>query len=783
MEYEGNTAALERPSDIEKNPAGVVRRWLLELKLADKRESEWRKKSEKVLKRYRQEEAKKHSFNILWSNTETLRPAVYNSLPKPDVRRRFKDEDPIGKACAEVLSRSIEYGLDTTDFNSQITFSVLDMLLPGRGVARVRYVPSLTQVGEPEEAEIHEPAGENLQGETEELQWEQCPIEHVSWDDFRIGPGKEWSEIPWIAFRHRLTREELEAQFPECGSEVELDAVDDLDVKAEDDGVQNAFKTAEVWEIWHKEDKKVLFVATGYKAKPMKEVDDPLNLIDFWPVPRPLYAIEDGTSMVPIPLYEMYKEQADELDTITRRLNIITRGLKLRGVYDSTISEISQVMRGEDNDLIPASNVTALLERGGLEKAIWMMPIDQAAQVLVILTQQRESVKQIIYEITGISDILRGSSNAAETATAQQIKAQWGSNRLKKMQAEVARFVRDLIRIQAEIIGEKFQPETLMTMTGIKLPSAQEKQQAMMAYQQKAAMAQQQGQQPPPPPENIPSWEEVIQVLRDDKLRTFKVDVETDSTVAASIETDMNALRDVLTSVVQLVQGFGPAVQMGAMPIEAVKEMILAVTRRAKLGNAVEDALDKIKQPEPQSQPEDKSDQVEQIKQQGQAQLKQMELAHSAQLEQFKEQQTTERERIKAEYQSQSEAQRIEFDRWKAELDNQTKIIVANIQSQTSLQSQQMGLDAQADTVDQDGTKKPTKGVQMAAESVGQQVNELVSGIAEKLEGLFQAHQDMSDRMEKSQVVSIRRVRDANGKLVGGVKVLADGTEVPIQIQ
>lgn len=595
MNYEGSTATLERASDLEKNQAGVVKRWLLELKLADKRESDWRKKAESVWKRYRQKDAKRNSFNILWSNTETLRPAVYNSLPKPDVRRRFKDADPLGKAVSEVLSRSLEYGLDVTDFDSHIKACVLDMLLPGRGVARVRYVPSFAQVGVSEETHVeeneqHEEGGEALEGDSEELEWEQTPIEHVQWDDFRISAGKEWGEVCWIAFRHRLTRDELVEQFgDEIGKLVQLDNADDDDVKAEQDqSVKDAFKTAEVWEIWDKDETQVLFIAKGYKESPLKTLADPLNLQGFWPIPRPLYATEDSSSLVPVTLYDLYKEQADELDSVTRRINIIIKGLKLRGIYDATLSELSELMRGEDNDLIPAQNATALLERGGLDKAILWLPIDMAAKVLKELYIQREQTKQVIYEITGISDILRGSTNANETATAQQIKNQWGSQRLKRMQAEVARFIRDLMRLQAEIIAEKFQPETLATMTGLQYRPEQ--------------------------------WAQVIAVLRDDKQRTFKVDVETDSTVAASVETDMDALQKLMGGIVQLVQGLGPAVQMGAMPVEAVKELILAVTRRAKMGNAVEDALDKIQAPQTQQQQEDKSDQIEQIKQQAENQ-------------------------------------------------------------------------------------------------------------------------------------------------------------------
>lgn len=643
-------ASIERASDIEKDPAGVVRRWLIELKLADKREDQWRKQAGAAWSMYRQQKkTRSGAFNILWANTEVLRPAVYNSLPKPDVRRRYKDADPLGKAVSEVLSRSLEYSLDTTDFDSQITRCVLDMLIAGRGVARIRYIPSLQMVGQPaethdESTEMHAPGEEALEGENvEELQWEQVAVEHVQWDDFRMSSGKCWDEITWIAFRHRMTREQLEEKFPDCGADVTLDSTEDEDVKNErDERIKNSFKTGEVWEIWDKDEKEIIFISGGYKESPLDTIPDPLSLQQFFPLPPPLYAIEDSASMVPLPLYEMYKQQAIELDSISMRINIIVKGLKLRGIYDSTITEMSELMRGEDNDLIPAENVTALFDRGGIEKAIWMWPVETAAKVLNELYVQREQCKSVIYEITGISDILRGNTNANETATAQRIKNQWGSQRLKRMQADVAKFIRDLMRLQAEIIGERFQPETLATMTGIKLPSMQEKQMALM-------QAQQSGQ---PAPQLPPSWEEVIQVLRDDKLRTFKVDVETDSTIAQSIESDMSALRDVLTACVQLVEGFGPAVQMGAMPVEALKEMILAVTRRAKLGNAVEDALEKIQQPQPPQQQQDNSLQVEQTKQQGQMQLEQarMQSDHQIKSAELQHEQQMESMRLQHEY-------------------------------------------------------------------------------------------------------------------------------------
>ena len=147
-DYDDNTTpGLETKDELGDNPAALVRRWLLELRLADKREREWRKTAQGVLELYRGETVKKNSFNILWSNTETMLPAIYSTPPKPDVRRRYKDGDKLGKVVSEVVSRALEFSIDTYDFDSLARADVLDMLLVGRGISRVRYVPSMKQVG------------------------------------------------------------------------------------------------------------------------------------------------------------------------------------------------------------------------------------------------------------------------------------------------------------------------------------------------------------------------------------------------------------------------------------------------------------------------------------------------------------------------------------------------------------------------------------------------------------------------------------------------------------
>ena len=551
--------------------------------------------------------------------------------------------------------------MDTGVFNNVLSQNVYDYLLAGRSVCRVRYVPKFIDVqmgGAGTDSE--EPQHEQLESDSEsyeELDWEQVVLEHTQYDDFRHGPGRAWAEVCWVAFRHALTKDEIEERFGEDKAAgmafSEADEGDDDATTANNTGKLKT-GTAEVWEIWDKDSKTVIFVSNDYGNGVLSKVDDPLQLQDFYPCPAPIYAVPNPTTLKPTPLYKEYSEQADELDRISRRINKITDALKVRGIYDSTIAELSQLMTGDDNQLFPVENYALIADKGGLDKAIWMQDITKIADVLQQLYVQREQCKAVIYEIMGLSDILRGASNANETATAQGIKAQWGGQRVGRMQRDFQYYIRDIVRMMSEIIGQKFQIETLKGMTGLQFADEAQAQQMAAQYQQQAAMAQQQGQQPPPPPKMPVTWEQIKAAMADDMSRSFKIDIETDSTLAASMQTDMAALRDLLAGLAQMMGSFAPFVQAGAMPVETVKELSLAIIRRAKLGNAVEDAFDKISQPKQPTQTPDNSLQIEQMKQQlemekikADMQIEREKMAANLQIKQLELAAETEREKMR----------------------------------------------------------------------------------------------------------------------------------------
>ena len=607
-----------------------VRSWLTELDSARKRLKDYRKDASRVVKLYEGGKAAESPFNILYSNTETLAPALYNNLPRPVVQRRFKDDDPLGKVASDVARRSLEFLIDNelgtyTPFDDLMSQAVLEALVPGQGVTRFKYDASFAEQPEPNnptegqedetgEGEIEVEKGEIHAEPAEQVEYETVCGESVPWDRFLHGYAKQWKDVPWVAFEHFMTRDELVKNFgEEIGHRIPLNISGKETANESDDGDRDDDKLrdaegvtlAHVFEIWDKETKMVRFLAPSYPQGFVKSVEDPLELSGFFPMPQPLMLFPKISSLAPVPLYTMYEEQAKELNRVTVRINKIVQALKVRGFYDSTLEGLDKVLSADDNVLIPAENVAAMQQGQTLEKAIWLMPLEKLIVVLQQLYAQRQQVKQVIYEITGISDILRGASVASETATAQNIKNQWGTLRLKKLQKQVSKYVRDCLRIMGEIAMTKFSQQTISQMTGLQFPTGEQKQQAQMLLQQ--AQAQQvPGQPPAQPPQQLlamtqlPTWEDIMGLLANDLQRNYRIDVETNSTVDAEATEDKQNMGEFLNAIAQFMNGAAPLVQQGVLPFDAAKSILLAVTRRYRFGPEVEDDLKKMQAPQPQ---------------------------------------------------------------------------------------------------------------------------------------------------------------------------------------
>jgi hypothetical protein len=593
---------IERREDIYKDARSVVSYWLNCIKLSEKQEDGWRRQADNAVKIYRAEI--NPAFNILHSNVETIVPALFNSTPVADVRTRHGDKNELARRGAQVLERGLAFQLDEYDFDQTITASVRDMQLAGRGIDRIRYRP-YTRTDT-----VKGPTGEDIPQES--VVWEEATCEHVSWRGFRRGNGSMWSDINWVAFELVLNRDELiELAGEEVGKRVGLDATELAAGELSSEREKSAFKRAKVWEIWDKTAREVLFIAPSFAEKPLAVVPDPLGLLDFFPCPCPLQAISDPDTMVPVVPYEIYRKQAEELADVSSRILGLIGVMKFRGFRASEIPDFEALENLEDGEFAPTSQALALIGGGkALDDAIWVVPLDKLVATLRELVQQREVIKAAIFEITGIADIMRGASNPNETLGAQQIKTQWGSLRVQHQQREVQRYCRDLFRMKAEIIANKFSVDTLQAIAGepfdtmVPVPAPQPRQGVGMPGMGVGGPEGMPAPQAPPQPpamvrdeaqsgENHP----VIKLLRNDIRRTYLIDIETDSTIRGDLVRNQQNMTQFLQGTAQFFGSLVPLIQSGTFPPELIGASITifdAFGRQFKLGKQVEDKLGEL---------------------------------------------------------------------------------------------------------------------------------------------------------------------------------------------
>ena len=593
---------VETDKQTLKEGVTLVELWLRKIKRAQDDEEAWRKDAKEAIDIYEAGDKSNPAFNILNSNVDTLLPAVYNSTPVPDVRRRFGDADPIAKQVVDVEERMLSYSVDQYDIDDEFEAVVRDALVSGRGVARVRYRPHTTQgvVG-----------------------YQEATCERVPWDKFIRGPAASWRKTPWVAFEHDYTREQLLQVSADKGKLVDLgdggkDSDGDKDVLA-----SGVMKTAKVFEIWDKPKRRVLFIAESFKSEPLAIHDDPMGLQDFFPVLKPIHPQRRVSSMVPVCPYKILKPLIDELDTITKRISKLVKQLKVRGVYWSDLEQDFERVTGlEDGQFIASKNAGAFVSSGGIDKTIWVWPIEPIVKALQQLYVQRNEIKQTIYEVSGLSDIMRGASDPSETLGAQEIKQQWGSIKVQTLQRRVQGAARELFRAKVALFAKHWTDENIRLMTA--LPATDEQAQI---------------------------WPQVMQLFRSDGSN-FRVDIETDSTIRADLTRNQQTMNNFLTGTAQFATSVGGVVQ--SMPqyanqtLPVLVEVYTAFARQHKLGKQAEDALDKLStiaqqlsqqpqedKPDPAAQKAEAEMQVMQAKAQMEAQTKQADLQSNMQMKQL----------------------------------------------------------------------------------------------------------------------------------------------------
>ena len=721
---------MDKPTETSVQP------YLNAISLYEREFSKWEKRADKIIKRYRDERSVNSNqthYNILWANVQTLKAATFSRMPKPDVSRRFKDNDPVARVASTLIERALDFEITHGhDFKETITAAVYDRFLGGRGTAWVRYEPII----ETEDFSVSE---QDLESDTqaEYLDIETTPVDYVHWKDFGHNVARTWDEVTMVWRKVYMTREMLKERFPEndLWKKIPLDSSPEEEKTRQ---TEAGDKKALIIEIWNKETKTVCWISKSL-GKVIDERDDPLGLEDFWPCPKPLFSTITNETLVPVPDFTLYQDQAMELDTLAERIKGLIDALKVRGVYDAASPELGRLFtEGANNTLIPVSNFQAFAEKNGLKGSIDLVDITPIANALNVAYTAMGQVKQQIYDVTGISDIIRGASNANETATAQQIKGQYASLRLKSFQDEVANFASNILKIKAQIICQQFQTETILKIGGAELLNDADKQ-------------------------LIP---QALQLIKDNPMRTFRIEVAADSMLYQDEQQEKQDRVEFLTATSSFIEKAVQGAQVAPDLVPLMMDLLKFGVQGYRVGRSLEGEFDntadmmkqKMAQPKPpqpnpeqmkmqmQSAIEDKKIQADMQKHQSEQQMRNQELQLEAQRDQMKAQHQAEVDMHKAQLDMQERqheaelkermhAREMDYNEWKTKLEAETKVLVAQI-----------------------GAESKKVGVGMEGEEVSEDMN-TQSALTVALQGFQAALNDMS---RPKQVI-----RDVSGKIVG----------------
>lgn len=491
----------------------------------------------KEIRGYYRNERRKNKQNIFWASVETLKPFLYFKQPVPFVVRRHKTSDAVEAIATKILERALIWDLKQFDFDSVVKYARNDFLLSGMGILWERYCPTFRTLG-----------NEMIKST------EQVDTIYISPLTFLtdIENVNVWEDVEWVARKGCLNLRELAEQFnPEIANYLYGQFGDSF--------------CATVYEIWDKPTKSIYYLCPEYPYDFLDVYDDTLHLSGFFPCPKPVMATQTNDGIIPVPDYVEIKSLLDELDGVNNRMRLTMQALKVSGCYDNSFPELANIL-DKDVTLISISDFDKLKDSGGLRGIIDFAPIEQYIGALQALAERRQVLIHSIYEITGVSDIMRGSSDARETATAVTKKTNFGTLRNQDRQNDMQRLLKDLLRIKAEIICEQFSPEFLAEF---------------LTLDERRDMA---------------TVFAAVKLLKTDKLRGMTIDLETDGCYNQDVEEEK--ILKVLQNINEMITlAFGiVSKQPALLPLyrRMIESAVATMPNARQFDTAMDEAFDKI---------------------------------------------------------------------------------------------------------------------------------------------------------------------------------------------
>jgi hypothetical protein len=320
-------------------------------------------------------------FDLFWASLEILKPAVYCKPPQAVVAPRFADRNKVASVASELLERCLNSVFERDDFDQTMLEVRDDLILAARGVIRVTY-----------EADTK---GKRI-----------CS-DHVDRCDYLQEPARKYKEVGWQAFAAYLDEKQYKKRFPgkDLGQfNVKRNETDNTRV--------DTTKKCKVWEVWHRADNRVYWVTEGVDVF-LDEQAPFLTLEGFFPAPRPAYGTVRRRSLIPVPDYTRYERHLEQINVLTARIYNLLEWIKVKGLIPAggdTATAVETALANTEDDVLLIPVPGAALMSGSTNGFVQFLPLQEFAATVTSLLEARRELINNFYELSGISDIMRGAT-------------------------------------------------------------------------------------------------------------------------------------------------------------------------------------------------------------------------------------------------------------------------------------------------------------------------------------------------------------------------------------
>lgn len=623
-------------------------------------------------------------FPLWWSCWKIRKPIVLARIPEP-VLKDTQGDDPYGRTACILGERFIKSVLKTFDAFTEISSAVDDFLVTDFGWGRWFYTTELCyedekvrlQVVEPEpmldeqgqpipappeppiflDPRTGEPVMEGiledeqgaylLSGQQVEVEDERVFLESQLYAALYVeSDTRKWNEVTRCAYEYHYSYRDFIQKFGEAGlQKIAMSEVDE----------HRTGKPIIVFEYWGKMPKEVRWLAetsddflspqTGLDRDrnidipKLEEVDEEISdydnsdlygLTGFFPSAEPMVMNNPTKSFWPTPEYFQVADILEDVHGIVSRMFLLTKAIRVRFLYDSSVPQLSSLIgeTGEGGGLgIPNLEDNLIRGKGTLATLVQYFPVDEMITGLNNMYTAFEQRLNMFYQITGLSDLLRGQTdpNSDKTYGERQMEGKFALNRIEPYQRKVQEWIKDNYLLGMEMGLKMFSEKTIDEYIVPQTLDQEDKQRY------------------------VPS----LELLKSNKRRRFRVDFETDSTIAINqgwrreqaIQT-ANAITKMMESTAKVAQDMP---ELAATELKLMEHVVGELTDGKlfvdEIRDSIQTSIDKAMQPKPQEPNVD----IEKVKLQGQAltadiQFKHLQLQTQTQIEWAKLQQKSQQD-------------------------------------------------------------------------------------------------------------------------------------------